>query len=182
MRNTNIIYKINKGSVEELGKLYLKLKPEFVKLALKNHTISIDDAADIFTDALFAFRENIVKSSLKELDVNVKTYIFKIGFNMIAKQIQDNSKYDNSNIAEIEDEDLNNLSDDRLDIIAEILKNQITERCSKLIKLFYFDQRSYDQIQAWMEFSTKNSVKSQKSKCISKIKKLLQIIKKNGKS
>ena len=182
MGDTSIIYNIHNGDDDELGKLYLKLKPEFIKLTVKNHMISTDDATDIFTEALFAFRDNIVNNSLKELDVDSKTYIFRIGFNMIAKHVKERSKYENRDITDSAEE-INNTDDDKLELLAEIMKAHMSERCNKLLKLYYFDRRSYKQIQSWLNFTSKSSVKSQKSKCIKKLKNLIKLLNNNnGKS
>jgi RNA polymerase sigma factor (sigma-70 family) len=56
--------------------------------------------------------------------------------------------------------------------VLEKVLNQVTERCKKIFELFYFKKESMTEIAKKLEFSSVNSAKTQKYKCMEKAIKL----------
>lgn len=178
MIKSKILSNIRNGNDDELGKLYVRYKEEFIRFAIKNFKVNDEIAKDIFTDMLIEFRNNIVREKLTHIDSSVKTYLFQIGHNMLVKHVKKLPDEDIDNYSDKltdEDEGLNN-TDEQNEILLQLIKNHLPQRCYKLLKLYYYDHRSYKRIQTWLNYSSVESVISQKPKCMNQLKRIIKLV------
>lgn len=176
MIKAKILSNIRNGDEEELGHLYVKYKDEFIKFAIKNFDVGEEVAKDIFTDLLIDFRNSIVRGKLKQIEVRIKTYLFSIGRNMLIKHIKEQPKenIDKYNDTLIDEEGINN--DEQNEILLSLIETHLPKQCGKILKLYYYDCRSYKQIQNWLNYSSVESVMNQKSKCIKQLKRMVKLV------
>jgi DNA-directed RNA polymerase specialized sigma24 family protein len=64
-------------------------------------------------------------------------------------------------------------SDDRLAQLNEAL-DQLGPICQQMLKLFYYNELNLEEIQHQMAYESKDTVKSQKSRCLKQLKKIIQ--------
>jgi RNA polymerase sigma-70 factor (ECF subfamily) len=134
---------------------------------------------DLYQDTCAVFWNNIQTGKLTTANLNssISTYLISVGkYTLMAKD----RKY-----KEIVNDDvlikLNFVEDDAEELKAKIEREDFVERmvsemkppCSDLLKAFYWDKLSGDKIAQKLNFSNAESVKSQKYKCMKKIKPLL---------
>lgn len=177
MIKSQILSNIRNGNEEELGNLYVQFKEEFVGYARKNFKVDEETAKDIFTDMLLEFRSNIVSGTLLSIDSKLKTYLFSIGRNMLIKHIKKQPGEDISNYEhKLYEEKDDNTQNEQSEILLGLLENHLPKRCYKLLKLFYYDHRSEKQIQSWLNYSSLDSVRNQKSKCMKQLKEMIKLV------
>jgi RNA polymerase sigma-70 factor (ECF subfamily) len=83
-----IIEAIKAGSEKILFQLYESYRNEFVNWAVKNHQISVEEAKDVFQEAMVALYKNVKAGRIDSLDSSIKTYLFGIGKNFLLNQVR----------------------------------------------------------------------------------------------
>ncbi|MCF8372453.1 MAG: sigma-70 family RNA polymerase sigma factor [Bacteroidales bacterium] len=177
MIKSKVLSNIRNGDEEELGNLYLNYKEEFVKYARKNFKVDVETAKDLFTDLLLEFRSNVVSGKLQNIESSIKTYLFGIGRNLLIQHIKKKPDEDISNYKDkLSEEDVEISQTEQSEILLGLIENHLPKRCYKLLKLYYYDHRSMKQIQSWLNYSSLDSVRNQKSKCMSQLKSMIKLV------
>ena len=81
------------------------------------------------------------------------------------------NEFENTTIEDpfiIEDNALNDK-----EIALKIAYEKLGEQCQKILSLFYFENKKLEEIQSILNYENKDVLKSQKSRCISHLKKSL---------
>jgi len=142
---------------------------KFVKLNNGNN----EDASDVFQESLIAFYEN-VKSSKFRGDSTIKTYLYStIRNNWFTKLKKSKSEIDIENVKSPIDENNSKSETELINILSNLL-DQIGVSCKKILKYYYYENLSMKDIMERMEFSSEQSAKTQKYKCMQKLIKLLE--------
>lgn len=136
-----------------------------------------DDALDIFQDALIILCKKVWQGNF-ELTSKLDTYIYGICYNLWRD-------YSKSSKLTLSDEPLEDypLDDGLEDLINKEMKiasiedvlQKIGDACLKLIKLFYYEKKKVNEIVQLLNYSSENTVKVQKYKCIERAKNLIEI-------
>lgn len=166
----------DKGALEEI---YRKFRPSFIKWITYSHKCSHEQAVDIFQYAILSFYENVLEDVIEEMnDAGIKTYLYSIGKNKLLSDSRRDSKL--SFNEEYEDHLLlEDLDDGKQDSEARIKKvksviETLQNPCADILRLFYFNNLSNDEIAEILGYKNGNTVKNLKYKCIQRIKRLLE--------
>lgn len=160
---------------------YEELKPLFVNYLRKNFILSYDEAMFIYTEVWIAVRENIRRGRV-EAGTKWKAYILRMGWNQ-ANNIATRRQY----IEYIDDEKFNRgeferkyteeraadqsiYEDPELQAVLAAELSYIPDPCNKILKLYYFDELSMKEIADAMNYSSANSAKTTKNRCMDKLK------------
>ena len=171
----NIIDLIKGGDREVLQKIYSENRDTFIKFS-KKYNIEEYDALDIYQDAVLIFYENIINGKIIDLSSKVSTYIFAIGKYKIFQLHRDNAKTQSHNEIYVDDKNIYldvNLDDEKLTNQQELLYKYFSllgNRCKEILKLFYYEGYTLDEITEILNYSDKKVLKSQKSRCIKQLK------------
>ena len=138
---------------------------------------SEDDAKDIFQEAIIVFYNNIKDQSF-ELNCKIKTYLYSVSRLMWLKKIKKASAI----VGKITDfEGFIAIEDDEAELIEErelqfskmsAALNDLGEPCKTLIEDFYIKQLSMGQISEKFGYTNADNAKTQKYKCLMRLKKL----------
>ena len=134
---------------------------------------------DLFQDSCLALWQNIRDEKLREdnLTSSLMTYVLSIGkYTMMArdrkiKEILDDEAISRLRFIESDEEELKTLIE-REAFINGIV-SQMKSPCAELLKAFYWDRLSGQQIALKLGYSNPDSVKTQKHKCMGKLKALI---------
>ena len=74
----SIIELLKQGDAKTLEKIYLDHREGFINFA-KKYNVKIEDAIDIYQDAILILRENAINGRIDDLKSNVSTYLYAIG-------------------------------------------------------------------------------------------------------
>jgi RNA polymerase sigma-70 factor (ECF subfamily) len=178
MFDQSVIEKIKNGDEEKLSAIYRAYRNDFIYWAVRNYGCTEEAAKDVFQVSIVIFYENIMSGKLVSLHSSVKTYLFAIGKNKLMEgqvaqrkqqHIQDNFKYeafegsDDSSELENKEEIYHNL---------EAALQELGEPCKTVLNLFYYQNKGIDEIAAALHYKGNDSAKTQKYKCLMRLKKI----------
>lgn len=158
-----------------LGYLYKEYFEMVANIVLTNSG-SKDDADDIFQDTVIVLYEKI-KSGTFVLTSSLKTYLYSVSKNLWLyrlRQIVRDSKLNESFLA-VPAEDFNvdyyYEENNRQDKMTEYIQ-LLGDSCKKILLMFYYEKLSTKAIAAKLELAGSDYVKTQKYRCLQKLKSL----------
>lgn len=171
----SVVSEIKEGEERSITRFYQNHKKAFLVYA-KKYDLDYEDLLEVYQDACVIFVEKAQRGLLDELKSSPKTYLFGIGKNLIYKRFEKIKKeqraFENLEIPVIDDPFLEEENPDqfRLRMAFRKLGNQ----CREMLELYYFKEKKLDEIQELMNYTDKNVVKSQKSRCLKQLKELVK--------
>lgn len=174
-KEQRLIADLQNGNKAALAEVYTNFREEFV-LFSKKYALPEDDALDIFQDSIIALFENAQKKKLDTLKSSVKTYLFAIGKYKIYKILKTRSTGEST----LSDEFIENLelnepdTNDELTIKLQKAYKNLGEQCKKILRLSFYEGKTNEEIVEELNYTSKDVVKSQKSRCIKKLKELIE--------
>lgn len=171
-----LIKKIRENGAQKLGPIYIKYREEFIVWAVKTYKCSQDEAKDIYQISVLTFYENIISDRLNTLTSTVKTYIFSIGRNKLMEAYRFSNRLtglsQDNNIAPEADQD-KLLTERQLETMENCL-SKIGDPCQQILKLYYYNRNSMEDISIKLGYKNADSVKNQKYKCLQRLRKLIK--------
>lgn len=177
-RPHNTLELLKKGDNATLQKIYEDNRISFINFS-KRYDISEIDAVDIYQDAIIALYENGINGKINSLNSSVSTYLFAIGKYKIFQLLRKNKtiNLDHNITIESTNEVLNvNFFNEKLTNKQKLIAKGITElgkRCKEVLELFYYKGFTLDEITNVLNYSSKEVLKSQKSRCLKQLKKII---------
>ncbi|HXS55081.1 MAG TPA: sigma-70 family RNA polymerase sigma factor [Hanamia sp.] len=135
-----------------------------------------DDAKDIFQEAMIVLFEK-AKSSSFVLTCQIKTYLYSVCRRLWLKKLQKQNRY-NPSIEMIEEtipvEDEIELHQKRNEdfILMENTLSKIGEPCKSLLEAFYIHKKTMPEIAGAFGYTNADNAKTQKYKCLVRLKKI----------
>lgn len=163
--------------VASLYKLYL---PVLTKWILSRGGLD-SDADDIFQEALLVVYEK-AKSPEFCLTCKLSTYLFAVSKRLWYKKLEQSANFYNLDTEEGEDEQLYGHSYDgdvqehwekeaQFEQLNQAL-DQLGEPCAALLKSFYIDKKNMQEIAEVFKYTNAENAKTQKYKCLTRLKKI----------
>jgi RNA polymerase sigma factor (sigma-70 family) len=137
---------------------------------------SEDEAWDIFQESVTILYQKCSEEGI-DLTCRINTYITSIGKNLWLKKFQEKTKFTtiNDEWDEVEEADsdvsLFLQKEKDLEMLEEKL-NQLGDPCNKMLRAFYFQKKSMQQICEEYGYTNADNAKTQKYKCLTRLKKL----------
>jgi len=159
-----------------LKRLYVAYFPMVLQLVLNNNG-SHDDAKDIYQEAIIVLYHK-VKAGNFELSSKLKTFIYSVCRRLWLKKLTHMSRYPTGDIhdyhehlpveEDVEDHTERNLQFDHM----QAAMQQLGEPCRTIIEDFYIQNRSMQEICERFGYTNADNAKTQKYKCLQRLKKL----------
>lgn len=173
--DSEIILGVLNGSKETLDQLYKSYFPMVLQLILMNNGDE-DDAKDIFQESVIVLY-NKVKTGNFELSSKLKTFIYSVARRLWLKRLSQQSRKSGS-IRDFEDilpveHDLeqHELKEKQFGIMEHSL-GLLGEPCKTIIEDFYLNNCSMQDICEKFGYTNSDNAKTQKYKCLQRLKKL----------
>ena len=162
------------GKQEAFARLYQQHYP-MVRFLVVQNSGTPTEADDVFQDALMVL---IGKLRLGELQLTAtfKTYIYSVCRNIWLKRLREKGKtklIDFENPIDVAQEEAEESNEPLLKSLRECLET-IGDACRKVLERFYFLKMSMDEIASELGYTNADTVKTQKYKCILRLKKLME--------
>ena len=168
------ILEIKNGNEKVLTEIYKSFRDEFIRWSGRHYQCQEEVAKDVYQMAIVIFYENIMSGKLTQLKSSVKTYLFAIGKNKIlelgvasrkTERMEENFVYEPlESVPEAEREEMF--------VLLEKALHELGEPCKTLLELYYFKNYSIEQIANFMNYKGNDSAKTQKYKCLTRLKKI----------
>ncbi len=159
-------------AVETLYKSHFGMIQHFVT----NNNGSLDDARDIFQEAMITLYEKVQTDSFS-LTCQIKTYLFSICKHLWLKRLQQMGRYSTPLSTEEEsvsvemDMDESAKKDAAFAIMDRAL-NSLGEPCKSLLEGYYLNKKDMQALAAEFGYTNSDNAKNQKYKCLMRLKKL----------
>lgn len=167
---------------------YNRLRPEFLRrLTAKYSGLTLYDAENLYQDTFIAVQENLMRGRIKE-DTSWSSYIMTIGLNLASKEWRKIGKTDSTDEG-FEDENepksrtarkvedlLKTLPDGDSETplykdpeAQSLLGDELIhtpEPCGSIIRLFYYEDMSMEEIAEEIGYKNATTAKAKKSQCM----------------
>ena len=164
--------KENKQAIEYIYKNNYK---SIQKLVLYNNGDE-DDAADVFQEALVVLYEKSVNPNFR-LNCQIKTFLYAVAKRIWLKRLNAKNRFG----ALSDDADVHSVEVDANEKELELEQNfqlmnqalfKIGEPCKSLLEAYYIDGKDMNQIAVLFGYTNSDNAKTQKYKCMLRLKKL----------
>lgn len=169
-----MIASLRSGNREKPIKALYKEYPKIERLII-NNGLSKEIAKEVFNDSLILLIEKVQSPDFL-LTSKMTTYLYGINRFLVQNELRKQRKKneiawtDGMNIAD-NDFGYDIEKEEKLKRLESLL-TQISEKCLQLFKLFYFEKKSMSHIAAELGYTSVNSAKTQKYKCIERAHQL----------
>lgn len=163
------IYKENFGSIQSY---------------VLNNNGSSDDARDIFQEAMIVLYQKACSGSF-ELNCQLKTYLYSICRRLWLKKLHSAKNYakTDENLEEtvpVEEEVENHEKVNNDFLMMEAALAKVGEPCKSLLEAYYFQKKNMQDIATAFGYTNADNAKTQKYKCLVRLKKLFFAQNKGG--
>jgi len=157
-----------------------------VQALIINNNGSTDDARDVFQEAMIVLYEK-ARSGTFELQCQIKTYMYSVSRRLWLKKLQQTKRYtsdfgDPDSLVPVEDDLEDHLKRDQEFGMMEKAILGLGEPCKSLLEAFYIEKKNMQEIAADFGYTNAENAKTQKYKCLMRLKKIFFSHYKNGTS
>ena len=162
----------DKSSIERIYREHYRM----VQSLVVNNNGSTDDAADIFQEAMIVLFEK-VKSGNFELHCQLKTFIYAVSRRLWLKKLSQQQKFSTTSehleetVSVEEDMEVHESRQQEFNLM-EAAMNKIGEPCKSLLEAYYIHKKQMTAIAADFGYTNADNAKTQKYKCLVRLKKL----------
>jgi RNA polymerase sigma factor (sigma-70 family) len=166
--DARILDLIRKGDEEALVALYESNRKAIAVYITRNNGTS-DDADDMLQEALVILWERI-RSGRFEYTAQLNTFIYGTVKNLWSHRLRQKKRFSSAEINpdEHEDDTLSILDimieTERAEMVRSALKT-IGEQCRRLLLLFYWEEKSMEEIAGQLGFANASTAKAKKYQC-----------------
>ncbi len=162
----------DKGSIEQLYRQHYNM----VQTMVIANAGSKDDAADLFQETVIVLYEK-VKTGNFELQCLLKTFLYSVARRLWLKKLQQQQKFNSQpegleDVVPVEDEIEQHLKLQNDFTIMEMAMSKIGEPCKSLLQAYYLQKKHMNTIATEFGYTNADNAKTQKYKCLVRLKKL----------
>ena len=142
---------------------------------IANYGLSKVEAEDIFQETIIALYQNVMKGNINIQEASMKTYIWSIGKYKAIDILRKKKKRVDWVIANDKVEPIE-IKENIITVNQRLLYKHFSalgNSCQEILKSFYYDGLSIEEIVQFSNYKDANTVKSTKSRCIKKLRKLI---------
>lgn len=177
MTDAEIIQLIRKKELERPVKELYRHFPTTSRLLIK-HGAQKEDTHEIFNDALVILIEKTADEHF-ELQSKLSTFLTGIALNHLRNHLrrqathQQHVRYTSEIQDPLSEDTYDSEKEHQLQVMESIL-DELQARCRQLLQLFYLAKKSMQEIADTLGFSSVNSAKTQKYKCLERAHQLAE--------
>ena len=173
-----LIQQVQLEGMSAIEEVYQTYRTDFLAFVAKYGAGKADNL-DAWQDAVIAFYENVVEGRLTQFTSSPKTYLFSIGKYALLNKLKTQRRFDSEEVlirdSEISDNQLfEQISLNHQQQLMQQALHQLGGQCKELLLLFYYRRYDIKSIQAAMNYTSENTVKASKSRCMKNLKAILQ--------
>jgi RNA polymerase sigma factor (sigma-70 family) len=175
-KESSLIQLLKENDSRTIKKIYEDNRTKFIAFA-SQYNLERDVILDVYQDAIIALCENAKKGKLDYLQSTIGTYLFSIGKFMIFQLLKKEKKMhvvDDFNLVDYEFEFYDEEKEDAEIKLLQTAFENLGEQCKKVIQLFYYEEKKLDEILTILNYTNKDVLKSQKSRCMKQLKDLIK--------
>ena len=155
-----------------------------VQALIINNNGSPDDARDVFQEAMIVLYEK-ARSGTFELQCQIKTYMYSVSRRLWLKKLQQSRRFtsdfgDPDSVVPVEEDLDEHLKRDQEFGMMDKAILGLGEPCKSLLEAFYIQKKNMQEIADSFGYTNAENAKTQKYKCLVRLKKIFFSHYKNG--
>lgn len=154
-----------------------------IQALVLNNNGSAEDAKDIFQEAMIILYQKVHSDSF-ELNCQLKTFVYSVCRRLWLKRLMHQNRYslyENHDRFVVVDEEVEDHEQKAAEFsLMEKAMNNLGEPCKSLLEAFYLQKKGMQEIAAGFGYTNADNAKTQKYKCLMRLKKLFFSQYKNG--
>jgi RNA polymerase sigma-70 factor (ECF subfamily) len=162
--------KIKKGNKEALAEVYKEHRDTVINWITHKHSCSLEEAKDIYQDAIVIFYNNAAKGKISEINFSIGSYLHEVVRRQFLNKLKKENRMsrglldllqapDNTNI------ESEHLFEQKLEVVHQAIL-ELSEACQQLIKLKYFANLDMQAICDQLGYKNPETAKNLKYKCM----------------
>lgn len=165
MKDKDIIRYLQEDRLSKAIEGLYGIYPSIESLVKKNQG-NREDSEDIFQEALIVLFKKVKKGDFV-LSSSLKTFIYGISKNLWLQELRRRGKlvYDNDSDFKVEE-----IENDERQILAQSAFKLLGDKCKEILIMFYYADKSMQEIASKLGFSNEKVAKNQKYRCLEKAK------------
>lgn len=172
------VERLKRGDEEVLKKIYESYRKPCRAFLIKTYGLSIDDASDVYQDAILVLFENVNNGKLTVLESSLKTYIFAIAKNLGLKRLSRSLKvqhleHETAIEEAVDDFEADDSGEEQLDAMRTAFAN-LGEPCKTILSSYYYKGMSLKEIAKQLSYQSSDVAKTQKSRCMKQLRNALK--------
>jgi RNA polymerase sigma factor (sigma-70 family) len=157
-----------------------------VQTLIINNNGSTDDAKDVFQEAMIVLYEK-ARSGSFELHCQIRTYVYSVSRRLWLKRLQQARRFNGEiftteTVVPVEDDIEDHVKRDTEFQMMEKAILGLGEPCKSLLEAFYIQKKNMQEIASGFGYTNAENAKTQKYKCLMRLKKIFFTHYKNGTS
>ncbi len=172
MRDDTVLTALRNGDLAALDSVYIEHREEFLAWITRTYGCTMEDAKDIYQVSTLLLYENAVSGKLVSFSGTLKTYLFAIGKNKAREWARQKQRFVQEQLMEPEAEGAVDDDKETLFRMVEHGLEQLGDPCRELLKLFYFQKKSVEEITAALKYKNRDTTKNLKYKCLNRLRKI----------
>jgi RNA polymerase sigma factor (sigma-70 family) len=149
-----------------------------------NNNGSADDARDVFQETMIVLYEK-ARSGNFELHCQIRTYVYSVARRLWLKRLQQSKRFTGEieatqTFVSVEEDVESHVQRDTEFEMMEKAINGLGEPCKSLLQAFYMKKKNMQEIASEFGYTNAENAKTQKYKCLMRLKKIFFTHYKNG--
>lgn len=170
MLDQETFQRIKQGDRTALEKIYIENRDSVINWITRKHRCSLEEAKDIYQDAIVIFYNNTVKGKIPEINFSISSYLHEIVRRQFLSKLKKESKMSRGVLDLIEDQSMQIEEDTqeyqrKMDIVHRAMQ-ELSDTCKKLIELRYFTELTMESICELLGYKNPDTAKNLKYKCM----------------
>ena len=182
MTQNEIIVLLGSGDRKTLKKIYAEHRSAFIAFARK-FSLPTEDILDTYQDTMVILQQQALEGRLKDLTCSLRTYIFSIGKHLLHEKVRLKNRQSSIpisvsgayNYKEIVSDYVQDKNDEELEKLKKVFL-KMGNKCQEVLTLSFYRGYTNDEIAEELQYENTNVVKSQKSRCLKKLKELFNLM------
>lgn len=160
---------------QSIEAIYRDNFPVIQSFVIKNNGTA-DEAKDIFQETMIVLFEKVCSGNF-ELNCQLKTYLYSVSRRLWLKRLQQlkrfnrNTEHSEETVPVEEDMELHEKKDADFKMMETALR-KIGEPCKSLLEAYYLQKKHMQEIAVDFGYTNADNAKTQKYKCLVRLKKL----------
>jgi RNA polymerase sigma factor (sigma-70 family) len=146
-----------------------------IQALVVNNSGGTEDAKDIFQEAMIVLYQKVQFGSF-ELNCQIKTFVYSVCRRLWLKRLMQQSRYslhENTDDLVIVDDDMEDHEKRNTEFsMMEKAMGSLGEPCKSLLEAFYMQKKNMQEIAGSFGYTNAENAKTQKYKCLMRLKKL----------
>lgn len=146
-----------------------------IQALVVNNNGSTEDAKDVFQEAMIVLYQKVQSGSF-ELNCQIKTFVYSVCRRLWLKRLMQQSRYslhENTDDLVLVDDDMEDHEKRNTEFsMMEKAMGSLGEPCKSLLEAFYMKKKNMQEIAGSFGYTNAENAKTQKYKCLMRLKKL----------